>query len=106
MFSWENRCLKTKKGLASVLSVSQVEKAGQGVESTAELERILRNAGVLGVLELSSHFKMRTAQRKFTTVEALQILRRGEISGVPEFIPDFCNWSSWFKVNMILARCI
>jgi hypothetical protein len=56
------------------------------------LEGILRNAGSGGCVELASHFKMRAAQRGFTTPQALGVLKRGVIVGSPEFCPDFCNW--------------
>lgn len=73
--------MKHKKAFASILP-SQ-EKASQDIQSTVELERILRNAGVIGILERSSHFTMRRAQWKFTTVEHLHILRRGVRQGAP-----------------------
>jgi hypothetical protein len=57
-----------------------------------QLEEILRRAGSGGCVDSTSHFRMRAAQRGFTTPEALGVLKRGSIIGRPEFCPDFCNW--------------
>lgn len=58
----------------------------------SDLERCLRHVGRKGILEVTFHFKMRSQQRGFTTVEALNVLRQGVVAGGPDFCPDFCNW--------------
>lgn len=72
------------------------QQTGQGRSLTEDglrqLEEILRKAGSGGPVESTSHFKMRAAQRKFTTPEVLGVLKRGVVVGKPEFCPDFCNW--------------
>jgi hypothetical protein len=56
------------------------------------LASVLRDAGRGGCVEVTSHFKMRGAQRGFSTPEALSVLRRGRIVSGPEFCAEFCNW--------------
>src|ERR1035437_1231897 len=56
------------------------------------LERTIRAAGCGGCVDMTSHFKMRAAQRGFTTPDVMNVLRRGEIIGEPEYCPEFCNW--------------
>jgi hypothetical protein len=58
----------------------------------ASLVQVLRNSGRGGCVEVTAHFRMRAAQRGFSTPEALNVLKRGNIAGEPEFCPDFCNW--------------
>jgi hypothetical protein len=62
-----------------------------------ELERVLRTVGVNGILVVTPHFKMRAAQRGFTTPDALNVLRRGSLVGLPGFCPEFCNWKHVVK---------
>jgi hypothetical protein len=57
-----------------------------------QLEEVLRKAGHGGCVDVTSHFKMRAAQRGFTTPETLRILKYGAIIGEPEFCAEFCNW--------------
>jgi hypothetical protein len=52
----------------------------------------LRQAGSSGRVEVTSHFKMRASQRRFTTVDALNVLRAGRLEGTPEYCPEFENW--------------
>ena len=59
---------------------------------------VLRNAGCGGDVEVTSHFKMRGAQRGFSTPEALNVLKRGRIASGPEFCAEFCNWK--FSVEL------
>ena len=47
---------------------------------------------------MTSHFKMRAAQRGFSAPEALNVLRRGTIISGPEFCAEFCNWK--FSVEL------
>ena len=63
-----------------------------------QLEGILRSAGCGGSVEVTSHFKMRAAQRGFSTPDALNALRNGKIVTGPEFCAEFCNWK--FSVSM------
>ena len=53
---------------------------------------VLRKAGSGGCVEGTSHFRMRAAQRGFTTPDALNVLKRGSIVSGPEFCAEFCNW--------------
>ena len=59
---------------------------------------ILRNAGRGGCVDVTSHFKMRAAQRGFSTPEALSVLRHGTVISGPDFCAEFCNWK--FSVEL------
>jgi hypothetical protein len=67
-------------------------RASRVPSDAAQLEAVLRQAGIGGDVETTSHFKMRAAQRGFTAPEALVVLKRGTILGSPVFCAEFCNW--------------
>jgi hypothetical protein len=80
----------TRRGSAPSRPLSQGEKK--------ELVDVLRSAGRGGCVEVTSHFKMRAAQRGFSTPEAMNAIRRGRIVSGPEFCAEFCNWK--FSVDL------
>jgi hypothetical protein len=80
------------KKLIELIPPDSKQLVPAGVHAAPKLEWILRAAGAYGILEVTQHFKLRSSQRGFTTVEALNVLRRGSISGVPEFCAEFSNW--------------
>jgi hypothetical protein len=49
-------------------------------------------AGLIVTVDVTDHFKMRAAQRRFTSVEALNVLRHGRIRDQAEYQPFFGNW--------------
>jgi hypothetical protein len=53
---------------------------------------LLKKAIQMGRVQMTEHFKQRSAERKFTNVEAEKIVRDGELIGVPEYCPKFKNW--------------
>lgn len=72
------------------LSRGKVRPLGQG--QIEQLVDLLRKAGTGGCVDVTSHFKMRAAQRGFTTPEALTVLKHGKVLSPPEFCGEFCNW--------------
>jgi|GEM_PF-7029639 len=57
-----------------------------------QLENVLRKAASLGYVDVTSHFTARAAERGFTTVEALNVLKGGVLKCPPLFCAEFCNW--------------
>ena len=68
------------------------ERSSHLPSDVKQLEAVVRQAGLGGDVETTSHFKMRAAQRGFTAPEALAVLKRGTILKGPVFCAEFCNW--------------
>ena len=49
-------------------------------------------AGSSGRITITSHLKMRGSQRRFTTVEALNVVRTGKLEDRPEYCCNYGNW--------------
>ena len=71
----------------------------QFLETTTECPVSVENAHALliraledGSAHITEHFKLRTTERNFTTVDAERIIRTGKIVGEPEYCPQFENW--------------
>jgi hypothetical protein len=43
-------------------------------------------------MHITEHFKQRSCDRKFTTLDAERILKKGRMSRPPSYCPDFKNW--------------
>lgn len=82
--------MSSRKKLALIAPI--VSSLVPGIHTRPQLEWILRSVAARGILEITQHFRIRSAERGFSTVEAQNVLRHGMISGAPEFCPDFCNW--------------
>src|SRR5579863_8469072 len=81
--------IKPKPG--SPLSKGIVKPRAQG-DIKKQILAVLAEVKIGGCVTVTSHFKMRAAQRGFTTPEALTVLKRGRIIRSPEFCAEFCNW--------------
>ncbi len=60
--------------------------------SVANAEQVLRKAWIAGRSLLGEHFRKRSQERSFSTLDVDRVLRLGKIQGKPEYCPIFCNW--------------
>ena len=60
--------------------------------STENALTLLVKALEEGRVHVTEHFKMRSRERDFTTVDVEQAIRQGHLLSEPSFCPDFETW--------------
>lgn len=53
---------------------------------------LLLRAVMVGNILITKHFRERSVERGFTTIDVERVLRDGKIVGCPEHCEDFNNW--------------
>jgi hypothetical protein len=76
----------TKDSVVAKTFPSSLENARQIILRSLEYGRV----------HITAHFKRRCIERRFTTVDAETIIKKGQMLGNPKYCPQFDNWCFGF----------